>query len=106
MAYSNNLQACQSQGKSTFIIGDIHVDFLSNINQISETFELYGLKNIITGPTCFKSKANPTSLDVILTDSTKRIKSSLNVGNGISDFHNVVSVSTKLHAPVMQAKEI
>lgn len=99
-------ETCQSNGKCTFIMGDINIDFLKPINPLSDVLDVYGLKNIVTGPTCFKSKTNPSSVDVILTDSKLKVKSCINVGNGISDFHNTVCVSTKRQAPTSEARVI
>ena len=65
-------ERCQSHGKSTYIMGDINVDFLKTGNPLCDVMDVYGLKNIITGPTCFKSVENPSSVDVILTDSKAR----------------------------------
>ena len=65
---------------------------------LSDTLDICGLTNMIRKPTCFKSPAG-TLLDVILTASPKRVASVLNVDTAISDFHNLIAFSTKLHVP-------
>ena len=42
---------------------------------------------------------NNTILDVIITSNRKRIAGTLNVNTGISDFHNLIAFSSKMHAP-------
>ena len=58
--------------------------------------ETYGLTNVISEPTCFKSN-NPTLLDLVLTTNRKRIADTLNIG--LSDFHNMICFSSKIHVP-------
>ena len=58
----------------------------------------FGLYNIIDTPTCYKS-VDPTLIGVILTSQRRRIAGTINVTTGISDFHNVVACSTKMHVP-------
>ena len=47
---------------------------------------------------CFKWET-PTLLDVILTNNTKRVGHALNIGNGVSDCHNLICFSTKIQVP-------
>ena len=44
--------------------------------------ELYGLNNVITDPTCFKS-VTPTLIDVIITDSLRRVGNTVILGSVI-----------------------
>ena len=60
--------------------------------------QIYGLENIIYEPTCFKSK-KATLLDVVLTDTPRRIGGICNFDIGMSDFHNITCASTKLFVP-------
>ena len=66
---------------------------------ISDLCELYGLTNIVEGPTCFKSKINPTSIDVILVNSPRKYVGTLNTAFELSDFHNMIGAATRRFAP-------
>ena len=61
--------------------------------------------NIVDKPTCFKTENN-TLLDVILTSNRKRIAGTLNVNTGISDFHNLIAFSYKMHVPITGDRNI
>ena len=99
-------ETCQSQGKSLFIMGDINVDLLKCTTPVSDIIDVFGMKNLIKGPTCFKSISNPTLVDVIITDSWKRISKCENISNGISDFHNIVCAATRMYAPETKLRKI
>ena len=90
----------QTQGayRSTFLIGDINIDMLNTPKPFKDCMQIYGLENIITEPTCFKSK-KATLLDVVLTDTPRRIGGISNFDIGMSDFHNITCASTKLFVP-------
>ena len=48
----------QTQGacRSTFLIADMNIDMLNTPKPFKDFMQIYGLENIITEPTCFKSK--------------------------------------------------
>lgn len=56
-------------------------------------------------PTCYKSQ-HVSLIDVILSSNSSRIKPVINTDNGISDFHNIIGFSTKIHVPRRQAGEL
>ena len=66
---------------------------------------MYGLKNIIKDPTCFKSEIG-TLLDVILTSNARRVAKSFNLINGVSDFHNIITFSARITLPCRQQGKI
>jgi hypothetical protein len=98
-ALSSMMDKCLTQCKSVFIIGDLNVDLKSQNHALSDLLDAMSLKNIIKEPTCFKSLLNPSLIDVVLTNTPKRVLSHLNVDVDISDHHNLVCVATRLHAP-------
>ena len=57
------------------------------------------MTNVMSNATCFKNSQNPSLIDVIITDKPNRIRSTLNVNTGISDFHHLIGVATKMHVP-------
>ena len=93
------LDKCLVECKSVYLLGDLNVDFNLSSYVLSDVLDAYNLRNVVKGPTCFKSKTNPTLIDVILTNTPERLASHLNVSIGVSDFHNIVCASTKMHAP-------
>ena len=56
---------------------------------ISEFCGIYGLKNLVRGPTCFKSAENPSCIDLILTNRYRSFQSTITYETGLSDFHNM-----------------
>ena len=70
--FLNNLKTVidklSSKHSSFIIIGDVNMENEAPLNNFMETF---GLFNLITEPTCFKSPENPSSIDVILTNKKK-----------------------------------
>ena len=66
--------------------------------------ENYGLKNLITQPTCYKNPSNPACLDLILTNVPRSFQSTCVVETGRpSDFHlmtlTVMTESFKKYQP-------
>ena len=93
------LDKCFNECENVYVIGDLNVNFLNSKHAMTELLDLYSLKNIVKGPTCFKSIQNATLLDVILTSNMKTVAGHLNIGTGISDFHNLICAATKAYVP-------
>ena len=70
---------------------------------INDVCDLYGLKNLIDSPTCYKSKSNPTLIDVILVTNPRRYAGTFNSIFSLSDFHNMIGAATKRYAPTQKA---
>ena len=51
--------------------------------------ELYSLRNLISEPTCYKNPEEPTSTDLILTNSSSSFQNSCAIETGLSDFHKM-----------------
>ncbi len=99
-------QRCNAEGKAVFILGDINVDFLRHKNSIQDELDVFYLQNLVEGPTCFKNPDNPSSVDVILTTCHRRVASCENLNIGVSDHHNIVVASTKMHASRYEKRHI
>ena len=56
---------------------------------MSEFCAIYGLKNMVKEPTCFKSTENPSCVDLILTNRYRSFQSTVTVESGLSDFHKM-----------------
>ena len=56
-------------------------------NRMKSFCEIYGLKNLIKQPTCYKNPDKPTCIDFILTNVPRSFQSTCFVETGLSDFH-------------------
>ncbi len=105
-AFDYICQRCNSEGRATFLMGDINVDFMKEKYVIQPELDVYGLVNLVKGPTCFKNPDNPSSVDVILCTCPRRISSTLNVNIGVSDHHNITLAASKLYVKRQPKKQI
>ena len=90
------------------IYADLNIDMLSPMKcrQLQDVCEVYGLQNLVSLPTCFKSSENPSLIDLVLTNSPRRFSSCFNLRNSISDFHNLVGCCTKIHVPQVEKGDV
>ena len=49
----------------------------------------YGAVNMVKENTCFKSKDNPSCIDLLLTNSNKSFQNTTTISTGLSDFHKM-----------------
>ena len=105
-AIESMLNICFQESNNVTIIGDLNVNFLNHPNQLTQVCDSFDLKQIVKGPTCFKSSDNPSLLDLILTNCPRSITSSINLPLGISDFHNFISAATKINRPSNEPRTI
>ena len=74
--------------ENIIMLGDFNAQ-ITNIN-IKDFCDTYGLKHLITKPTCFKNAQNPTCIDLIMANSPKSFQNSLCIETGISDYHKPI----------------
>ena len=74
-------------------------DFNSELSErdMSEFCFLNNLKNLISEPTCFKNAANPSCIDLMLTNRCKSFKCTTVIESGLSDFHKMTLAVLKMH---------
>ena len=65
---------------------------------MKEFCDLYELRNLIKVPTCFKNAENPSSIDVILTNTKEMFQNSTAIETGISDHHKLVVTVMKVYS--------
>ena len=70
------------------LVGDFNCEMWEK--DMSEFCDLYNLKCLIKEPTCFKSRNNPTCIDLMLTNQEKYFQNSLTIESGLSDFHKMI----------------
>ena len=77
------------------IMGDFNSEPLDT--EIKEFCEIYYLKNLVMHPTCYKNPANPSCIDLILTNRQKQFHNTTVVETGLSDFHKMTVTILKTY---------
>ena len=71
---------------------------------VSRTF--YGLRNLISEPTCYKNPEKPSSIDLILTNSSSSFQNSFAIETCLSDFHKMTITVMKTTFQMLKPKLI
>ena len=95
--------ACLNDNVNVVLLGDVNVNMLES-NSLHDCLDIHGLRQIVKDPTCFKGV--PSLIDLIITNKHKRLQNCISRDTGLSDFHNMICVSTKFHVPKIQATRI
>ena len=66
----------------------------------------YDAKNLVKDKTCFKSAANPSCIDLLLTNSPKSFQNTTVFSTGLSDFHKMALTVLKTKFEKVKPKEI
>ena len=69
------------------MFGDFSAQIMNTT--MKDICESYGLKHLITEPTCFKNAQNPTCIALIMTHSPKSFPNPLCVETSISEYHRL-----------------
>ena len=77
------------------IMGDFNADPLDN--EMKEFCDIYNLKNLVKEPTCYKNVANPTCIDLILTNRQFMFHNTKTIETGLSDFHKMTVTVLKTY---------
>ena len=85
-------------------VGDMNCNPLINRN-LCDVCDVFGLKNIIKEPTCFKADI-PTLVDVFLTNKPRSFSGVINTDIGSSHFHNFIGVASKMFAPLFPKRKL
>ena len=88
-----------ANSSTIILMGDVNINALceSKAKQINDFTESFSLSQAIRSPTC--RKGTPSLIDHLYTNRPKRLSSVLNFDCGLSDYHNVIAVSTKISFP-------
>ena len=86
------------------VIGNFNSEPIEN--ELKVFCNIYGFKNLIHEPTCFKNILNPKCIDLILTNRPKHFQNSLTFETGISDFHKMIITIMKVKFKKMPPKVI
>ena len=82
---SRGLDYYSSKYENFIILGDLNTEITNDY--MSQFCGAYNLKNLIKDPTCYKSIANPSCIDLILTNHPQCFQNSGVYETGLSDFH-------------------
>ena len=99
---SANLDIYSSKYEYIIVIGDFNVEV--NDKFMSNFCESYNLSSLIKESTCYKNPGNPSSIDLILTNSPRSFQCSCVVETGLSDFHKMTVTVMKTTFQRMPAK--
>ena len=87
-----------------FILGDLNT---KDTEQILVDFnQQYDSKNIVKGPTCLKNVENPSTIDLIITNTSKSCWNTKSFVNGLSDFHALVVTTLNIKFNKPKPREI
>ena len=71
--------------ENVLILGDFNSEITEE--KMKSFCDIYSLKNIVRGPTCYKNPLKPTSIDLILTNKINIFQNNINIETGLSDHH-------------------
>ena len=97
-----NLDLLSSNYHNILLLGD----FNAKNNFLKDLCDLYGMESLIRIPTCYKIPANPTCIDLMLTNSNRSFQNSSTLETGLSDFHKMVVTVLKIYFQKREAKVI
>lgn len=98
------LDSALSVTTNTIVVGDLNYN-MNNDNILKNICDIYGLKNKISGNTCFKQD-NATAIDVFLVSDSRHFGCGFNADISTSDFHNIIGCVLKLEKPISEKKVI
>ena len=101
---SNSLDLYLGNYDRFILLGDFNTQ--DSESCIMDFNDQYGSKNIVKGPTCFKSVDNPTTIDLILTNNPRSFWNTKSFPNSISDFHALVTTVLNLKYVKSEPKEV
>ena len=92
---------------NVIVAGDLNYDNIPQKCQpLQSVCDIFDFTNLITKPTCLTKYAPPSIVDVILTNIPSFLFNITNISCGISDWHNIISVVIKGHAPPPKQRKI
>ena len=99
-----NLDLLSTNYDNILLLGDFNAEVENNFLQ--EFCDLYGLKSLIRVSACYKNPADPTFIDLMLTNSNWSFQNSCTIDTGLSDFHKMIATVLKIYFQKREAKVI
>ena len=97
---SHQLDMIMASYDNILILGDFNATI--HEEAMHDFCEMYDLENLIKEPTCYKNAENPSSIDVILTNSKTSFRNSIAIETGLSDHHKMVVTVLKIYTKKMK----
>ena len=81
------------------VLGDLNFDMLKiqKYTTLNDMCDVFNLSQLVSKETCFMKGFTPSFVDVILTNQKNLCFNVLNIPTGISDCHNLISVTVQGH---------
>jgi exonuclease III len=99
-----NIDYFSNKYDNYIFMGDFNAEITNH--HVNEFLNTYNLKSLIKEPTCFKSLAKPTCIDLILTNHPRCFCHSKTIETGLSDFHKLTVTVLKASFPKTKPKII
>ncbi len=96
---NGNILQLYRESDNIILIGDMNINMKGKVSELLDLCDLYNLKNIVKKPTCFKYQDNPSLINVILVAKPRHLHETVVFDTGLSDFHKIICVCTKVYVP-------
>jgi hypothetical protein len=85
--------------ENILVLDDLNFDMLDNqkCTTLNDMCDVFNLSQLVSKETCFMKGFTPSLVDVILTNQKNLCFNVLNIPTGVSDCHNLISVTVKTH---------
>ncbi len=93
----NLLNSSLKDYSNVILLGDLNINVSKPNHPLKELFQVTGVQNIVSAPTCFKNPDNPSIIDLVVTNVAKRLSATTCIETGLSDFHMMVCFATKIN---------
>ena len=91
--------------KNLILFGDLNVNMLKPNNSLKAVFDILGIRNLVSTPTCNKGNES-TLIDLLVTNVPKRIQNVTCIESELSDCHKMICWATKQKVPIEVNKVI
>ncbi len=88
------------------LLDDLDINVSKPNHPLKELFQVTGVQNIMSAPSCFINPDNPSIIDLVVTNVAKRLSATTCIGTGLSDFHMMVCFATKINVTVNKPKRV
>ena len=86
------------------MLGDFNAEIENNF--LKEFCDLYGMKSLIRIPTSYENPANPTCIDLMLTNSNQSFQNYCIIETELSDYQKMIVTVLKIYFQKREAKVI
>ena len=95
--FTTNLDKCTMNYDNILVIGDLNFNMLNETKckTLNDLCDVFNLSQLVSKPTCYMKGYAPSLVDVILTNVKNQCFNVHNIPTGISDCHNLLSVTLK-----------